>query len=225
MDVMEGLKSEELRAINTPIADRSIIHTEPVGVWLFPPGNQAYHLPRATIHVLSDDIEISALAPAAGWIDVPPEYASDEFLGTSRLIPADSPYFAYETYRAILRQAKLSIFVVDRYARAGSVLPLMTANPKSTRLLIDKDDIDLTARSAAFSAQFGVSVELRYLHPFPIHDRFIVLDGRHVWHLGASLNTLKKASMVRLVEGEESTEVMKMVEDYWVNAVPSPAVP
>lgn len=225
MDVMEGLKSEELRAINTPIADRSSVRPDPVAVWLFPPGNRAYHLPRASIHVLSDDVEITALAPATGWIEVPPEYASDEFLGTSRLIPADSPYFAYETYRAILRQAKMSIFVVDRYARAGSVLPLMTANPKDTRLLIDKDDMDLIARSAAFSAQFGVSVEVRYLHPFSIHDRFIVVDGMHVWHLGASLNTLKKASMVRLVEGQESIEVIKMVEDYWVKAVPSPAFP
>ncbi len=225
-DVMEGLKNEELRAINAPVADPGALGREPVAVWLFPPGNRAYHLPRAAVHILSDDVEISALAPAAGWVEVPPEYATDEFAGTSRLIPADSPYFAYETYRAIFRQAKLSVLVVDRYARAGSVLPLMTANPvKATRLLIDKDDIDLTARAAMFSAQYKVSVEVRHLHQYPMHDRFIVLDNRHVWHLGASLNTLKKASMVRLLETAEATGVMKTVEGYWATAIPSQLAP
>jgi hypothetical protein len=223
---MEGLKSEELRAINAPAADRNAVGRDPVAVWLFPPGNRAYHLPRAAVHILSEDVEISALGPSAGWVEVPPEYATEEFAGTSRLIPADSPYFAYETYRAIFRQAKLSVFIVDRYAAAGSVLPLLTANPaKTTRLLIDKDDMDLTARCAGFAAQHKVSVEVRYLQPYPVHDRFVVLDNRHVWHLGASLNTLNKASMVRLLEATEAGEVIKTVEDYWAKAISSKLLP
>jgi hypothetical protein len=223
---LEGLKSEELRAANAPAADPNAVGREPVAVWLFPPGNRAYHLPRAAVHILSDDVEISALGPATGWVEVPPEYATEEFAGTSRLIPADSPYFAHETYRAIFRQAKLSVFVVDRYAAAGSVLPLLTANPvKSIRILIDKDDMDLTARSTAFAAQYKASVEVRYLHPYPVHDRFIVIDNRRVWHLGASLNTLKKASMVRLLEPTEAGEVMRAVEDYWGHANTSKLVP
>lgn len=155
-------------------------------------------------------------------MEVPPEYATEEFAGTSRLIPADKPFFAHETYRAIVRQAKLSLFIVDRYAQASTVLPLLTANPvKKIRFLIDKAHLDLATRAALFAAEYEVSVEVRYLNPYPIHDRFMVLDGRHVWHLGASLNTLSKASMVNLVQPEQVDEIRRTLEDYWSKAIPA----
>lgn len=224
MHVNEGVKSEELRALNAPVADPSVVGRESVAVWLFPPGNRAYHLPQPAVHILSDGVEISALGPAVGWVEVPPEYATEEFAGTSRLIPADKPFFAYETYRAIVRQAKLSLFIVDRYARASSVLPLITANPvKQIRLLVDKDDLDLATRAALFAAEYNVSAEVRYLKPYPIHDRFMVLDGRHVWHLGASLNTLKKATMVSAVPAEQEEEIRSTLQDHWSTAIPAQA--
>jgi hypothetical protein len=137
--------------------------------------------------------------------------------GWSRLIR--KPFFAYDTYRAIIRQAKLSLFIVDPFGRSSSVLPLITANPvKEIRILIDKDDLDLATRATLFAKEFNVSVEVRYLKPYPIHDRFMVLDGRHVWHLGGSLNTLNKASMVSLVQPEQADEILRTLEDNWRRA-------
>ncbi|MGI8608891.1 MAG: hypothetical protein ACR2MY_06640 [Candidatus Dormibacteria bacterium] len=48
------------------------------------------------------------------------------------------------------------------------------------RLLVDKADTDLLERTRLFAQQFGVTVEVRVLQPYSIHDRFIVIDGKQV---------------------------------------------
>jgi hypothetical protein len=216
--VLEGLKSEELRAVNAPVLDTTFTVREAHAVWLIPSGSRAYYLPEAAVHVLASDIEIIALAPAQGWVELPSEYSHADFGGTSRLIPTESPFFAYETYRAIFRQAKLSLMVVDRYANAGSLVPLLTANPVNTRLLVDRKNVDLATRAKLFADQFQIKFEIRCLDPYPIHDRFLIVDERHVWHLGASLNTLRKASMVRLLEGDDATGARKTIDEAWLKA-------
>ena len=220
ISVMEGLKSEELKALNAPVVDRELLNGQALAVWLFPPGDIAYHLPTAAVHALTSDVEISAMAPSSGWVGVPPGASTVGLIAATRVIPPGQPFFAYETFRAVFKEARQEIFVVDRYGQAESLVPLLSANPVATiRLLVDRANPDLLERMRLFSQQFGVSVELRVLKPYSIHDRFILIDRRQVWHLGASLNTLKGASVVKLMDGEAGQQAQSMVEAHWTKAV------
>jgi hypothetical protein len=49
------------------------------------------------------------------------------------------------------------------------------------------------------------------------HDRFVILDGSEVWHLGASINGLgRKAFMMnRVVNEDERAKIVAEFEDWW----------
>jgi len=112
--------------------------------------------------------------------------------------------------REILRGARQAIIVVDSYVD-GTVLELLKSREapiNSLRILTLNCPDDLALEASKFQAQYAnVTVELRRSRTF--HDRFLVVDGAHCWHLGASIKDAGiRAFMVSQVEDEGNRDAL-----------------
>lgn len=97
---------------------------------------------------------------------------------------------AYELASRIIRSAKKTIVLIDKYLdettltqlskKAKDVQVLLLTQPLSKQLTLDLQKVN---------AQYGGFVA----KPFnQSHDRFLIIDGHEVYHLGASLKDLGK---------------------------------
>ena len=97
---------------------------------------------------------------------------------------------AYEFTSKIIRSAKNSIVVIDNYVDESAL----------TQLAKKADGVKVTILSKSINRQLRLDVQkanTQYGHfeakPFAqSHDRFLVIDGKEVYHLGASLKDLGK---------------------------------
>jgi len=111
-------------------------------------------------------------------------------------IPAQGVFFdgqvfdAYELVAKIVRSAKQSIVLIDNYIDESS-LTLLTKKNKTVKLLLltksSNKQLSLDVEKA--NRQYG-NVELKTFTKS--HDRFLLVDGSEVYHLGASLKDLGK---------------------------------
>ena len=97
---------------------------------------------------------------------------------------------AYVLANKIIKSAKLSIVLIDNYIDE-SVLTMLGKKSKNVKVtLLTKDiskqlSLDITKFNEQYPAMEVKSFNLS-------HDRFLVIDGREVYHLGASLKDLGK---------------------------------
>jgi hypothetical protein len=108
---------------------------------------------------------------------------------------------ATKSVAVILAQANESIVIVDGYI-SEKVLDMLTCKPKTASVKIltkDKSISPVFKRLAAdFIKQYG-NLEIRTSEAF--HDRFIIVDDRDFYHLGASIKDAgKKGSMLSHIE-------------------------
>lgn len=116
-----------------------------------------------------------------------------------KLIPGSSPIrelfltqgTEYDSYRAIkqvINAAKQSIAVVDPYLD-GSIFTMLATSSSSAlsvKLLTAKVPTDFSVEAAKFRKQFAqFTIDARKTSDF--HDRFIIVDDRRCWHIGASI--------------------------------------
>jgi len=101
-------------------------------------------------------------------------------------MPAGSEHDAYVQIRSIVRQATAEIFIVDPWID-GTLWPLLTNIPGSCKVRILGEHLkgDFALEANRFVIQHGTSVEIRKTYNY--HDRFIFLDGKRCFHLGASI--------------------------------------
>jgi hypothetical protein len=101
-------------------------------------------------------------------------------------VPAGSQHDAYVEIRSIIQKATAEVFIIDPYIDE-TLWPLLTNIPLGCKVRILgehlKGDFALEARK--FIAQHRASVEVRTTANY--HDRFIILDGKRCFHLGASI--------------------------------------
>ena len=97
---------------------------------------------------------------------------------------------AYVLANKIIKSAKQSIVLIDNYIDE-SVLTMLGKKSKNVKVtLLTKEiskqlSLDITKFNEQYPAMEVKSFNLS-------HDRFLVIDGREVYHLGASLKDLGK---------------------------------
>lgn len=104
-------------------------------------------------------------------------------------------YDAHAFVSKIIRSAKKSIIIIDNYID-DSVLTLLTNRKKGVQIKIYTKSISkrLALDIKKFNEQYGKLVGEEQKN---IHDRFIIIDGKEIYHSGASLKDLgKKISAV-----------------------------
>ncbi len=114
----------------------------------------------------------------------------------AHLIPNQGVFFdgqvfdAYELTTRIIRSAKESIVLIDNYIDESSLVQLSKKEHNVSVLLLSKTiskHLQLDVKKA--NEQYGKF----QLKPFQLsHDRFLIIDQKEVYHLGASLKDLGK---------------------------------
>jgi len=97
---------------------------------------------------------------------------------------------AYQFVSDLIRTARKSITVIDNYIDDGVLVLLSKANKK----------VQITILTKTISQQLSLDVK-KYNEQYPAimikefynsHDRFLIIDGKTVYHFGASLKDLGK---------------------------------
>ncbi len=104
-------------------------------------------------------------------------------------------YDAYSLLIDIIEKANNEIIIIDNYVDKVTLDILSKKNINVTVLLIsDKNKTKLTETDIdKFNSEYP-SLEIKYVNIF--HDRFIILDKKELYHLGASLKDLGKKVFV-----------------------------
>ena len=114
-------------------------------------------------------------------------------------------YDAYSLIIDIIRKAKQKILIIDNYID-DSILKMLSKKNKDVEVVI------LTSQNSnirkldiqKFNKQYPV-LKLAYTNKF--HDRFIIIDNKELYHIGASLKDLgKKCFAISRIEDDEYIE-------------------
>jgi hypothetical protein len=114
----------------------------------------------------------------------------------THLIPAQGIFFegqvfdAYELASKIIRSATKSIYLIDNYIDESTLTQLSKKNKNVFVTLLTKNSskqLELDIKKA--NEQYG-NFELKTFNKS--HDRFLIIDEKTVYHLGASLKDLGK---------------------------------
>jgi hypothetical protein len=151
------------------------------------------------------------------------EQAEPEVLRSKRnpkkqqLFLSGEEYQAMKALLAILKKAESSVAILDAYLDEAVFDYLDSLNPSvNIRLMTGSRKPIFGPLFAAFVKKRG-NTDAKSLEDF--HDRFIVIDEKEVYHLGASINRIgKEACMIN--EVVEQTEIDKFLLEYkhrWKN--------
>lgn len=114
----------------------------------------------------------------------------------TQLLPTQGVFFdgqvfdAYEFVSKIIRSAKKSIIMIDNYIDDTTLTHLAKKNKEVTVLLLTKNiNKQITLDIQKVNEQYGrFSIKVFYQS----HDRFLIIDEKEIFHLGASLKDLGK---------------------------------
>ena len=124
--------------------------------------------------------------------------------------PTGSEYDAYVELRKIVRSTESSIDIVDLYAGEVIFTLIGALEPKrpKVRILTSKLGSDFRTELQRFRNQHGATaIEVRQTRDF--HDRFVLVDGRKCYHVGASIQHAgQRAMMINEVEDEQNAHVL-----------------
>jgi hypothetical protein len=127
---------------------------------------------------------------------------------------------AYKSIRDIIGQAQSNIDIIDLYIDESlfEILKIKSGSKNiSVRVLTKVKNDDFDHEKILFSNQYNnISVERKNIIDF--HDRFIIIDKKLVYHLGASIKDAgRKAFMISKIEDDEiKNSIIKSFEDRWV---------
>lgn len=114
----------------------------------------------------------------------------------SHLIPTQGVFFegqvfdAYELASKIIRSAKKSIVLIDNYIDETTLTHLSKKHKEVKVVLLSKTiSKQLTLDITKANSQYGHFTAKAFGHS---HDRFLIIDEKDVYHLGASLKDLGK---------------------------------
>ena len=112
---------------------------------------------------------------------------------------------AYSLIIDIIKRAKRKILIIDNYIN-DSILKMLSKKNKDVEVVIltsqncNLNKLDINK----FNKQYPV-LKLAYTNKF--HDRFIVIDNKELYHIGASLKDLgKKCFAISKIEDDEYIE-------------------
>lgn len=115
----------------------------------------------------------------------------DDSLSKKQGIFYDGQIFdAYVFISKLIKKAKSSIILIDNYIDE-SVLELLAKSKKSIRIYILSKNISkqLKLDVQKYNEQYG---EIKLIKFKRAHDRFLILDEKQIYHIGASIKDLGK---------------------------------
>lgn len=119
-------------------------------------------------------------------------------------------YDAYSLIIDIIKKAKQKILIIDNYID-DSILKMLSKKNQKVEVVIltlqnsKRNKLDITK----FNKQYPV-LKLAYTNKF--HDRFIVIDNKELYHVGASLKDLGKKCFA--ISKIEDKEYLKRISNY-----------
>lgn len=105
---------------------------------------------------------------------------------SAKFLSAGSDHDAFVEIRKMIKTAATEVLIVDPYV--DETLWLLLGNlDKATRVRILTNHMkgDFVVEAQKFAKQHGNKVEIRSTASY--HDRFVIIDSKRCWHLGASI--------------------------------------
>ncbi len=136
----------------------------------------------------------------------------------THLIPTQGVFFdgqifdAYELASKIIRSAKKSIVLIDNYVDE-TTLTHLAKKKKGVRVYLLSKNIhkQLALDIQKANAQYGHFEAKLFTQS---HDRFLIIDGKEVYHLGASLKDLgKKWFAFSKLEVRSVEQIMNLIQE------------
>ncbi|MCA0333850.1 MAG: virulence RhuM family protein [Bacteroidetes bacterium] len=134
-------------------------------------------------------------------------------------LPAQGIFFdgqifdAYEFVSKLIRSAKKNIILIDNYINEDTLIHLCKKDKKVSVILFSKNSsnqLDLDIKKA--NEQYG-GFELKLFSKS--HDRFLIIDEKEVYHIGASLKDLgKKWFAFSKMEKHFIENILNEIENY-----------
>lgn len=114
-------------------------------------------------------------------------------------------YDAYSLIIDIMRRAKNKILIIDNYIDDSILKMLSKKNKNVETIILTSQNCNLTKLDIQkFNKQYP-TLKIAYTNKF--HDRFIVIDNKDLYHVGASLKDLgKKCFAISKIEDKEYAE-------------------
>lgn len=139
---------------------------------------------------LSSDFEEFKLKTSQNFEQVFKALADEDFSPKQGVFFDGQTYDAYDFINNLIKKAKKEIVIIDNYLDE-SIITQLTAKKKGVKVLLMTKNInsklELDVKKA--NEQYPV-FELKKFDKS--HDRFIIIDNREIYHIGASLKDLGK---------------------------------
>ena len=119
---------------------------------------------------------------------------------------------AYELFSKIIRKAKTHIILIDNYIDETTLIHLSKKNPKVKALILThpiNKELELDIQKV--NQQYG-NFKLKKFNKS--HDRFLIIDQKEIYHLGASLKDLgKKLLAFSLLDTSSVQDLLDRVKE------------
>lgn len=133
-------------------------------------------------------------------------------------IPTQGVFFegqvfdAYELFSKIIRKAKSHIILIDNYIDETTLIHLAKKNPKVQALILThpiNKELELDIQKV--NQQYG-NFKIKKFNKS--HDRFLIIDQKEIYHLGASLKDLgKKLFAFSLLDTSSVQDLLNKVKE------------
>ena len=127
------------------------------------------------------------------------EYISDHKESNQKVFFDGQIYDAFSLIVSLIQKAEKEIVLIDGYVDIGTLNLLTKKNENVTVVMYTLKRTKLSQEDVNnFNSQYPL-LEVRYTKVF--HDRFLILDKKNVYHIGASLKDAgKKCFGISLIE-------------------------
>jgi hypothetical protein len=159
-----------------------------------------------------------------GWnITDDGQLETQDALLSERFFPLGTQFDAYQTIKSIFSRAQNSLYIVDGYV--GGVLFRTLGSiqivPHMRIITSTRVTQDFYHEAHLFRTQYNsVSLEIRSANDF--HDRFVVIDQKEYYHIGASIKDAgKNAFMISKLEDQPVIALLNQhIDVTWNRATP-----
>lgn len=148
---------------------------------------------------------------------------TQDALLSERFFPFGTQFDAYQTIKAIFGRATISLSIIDGFV--GGVLFQTLASIKLVPYIrvITSTNVkpDFLHEAGLFRTQYNtVNLQIRGANNF--HDRFVAVDEREYYHIGASIKDAgKKAFLISRLEDEPVVKLLQQhIDAIWNTATP-----
>lgn len=141
--------------------------------------------------------------------------SSGEFLRPEYHLSSGDRYHAMRIVLKIMQCARKELIIVDNYLDDTMLDYIEALAARVSIRLLTKRAKKLFVDLLREFVQTRPNLEARMTGEF--HDRYIVIDGASVWHIGPSIKDIgKKAGRIsRVLDVEESLRITADIEDCW----------